>query len=116
LGRGGRGRRAAGRAAGRRARRHLGERQPGRSDANDRFVSHEHRRRKLVASPEVATLKSEYKGSTWDVGSYRVSFVDGDKKPHTIVTSMLAFGQLPALLQQLMSEARKLAKDLYRRP
>jgi hypothetical protein len=72
--------------------------------------------RKLVASPEVATLKSEYKGSTWDVGSYRVSFVDGDKKPHTIVTSMLAFGQLPALLQQLMSEARKLAKDLYRRP
>jgi hypothetical protein len=41
-------------------------------------------------------------------------FVDGEKKQRTISTSMLAFGELPLPLQQLMSETRKLAGDLYR--
>ena len=46
-----------------------------------------------VADPAMTKLKSEYKGATWDVGSYRVMFVDGEKKQRTISTSMLAFGQ-----------------------
>jgi hypothetical protein len=72
--------------------------------------------RKLVTDPEMTKLKSEYKGTTWDVGSYRVMFVDGEKKQRTISTSMLAFGELPVPLQQVMSATRKLAGDLYRSP
>jgi hypothetical protein len=72
--------------------------------------------KKLLADAGVAALKSEYKGKTWDVGSYSVSFVDSAGKAHSVSTSMLAFGELPTPLQQLMSETRKLAANLYRSP
>lgn len=72
--------------------------------------------RRLLGSTEVAKLKPEYKGSTWDVGSYSFTFPGADKKPRTVSTSMLAAGELPPMLQQLMGEARKLGGDLYRSP
>lgn len=72
--------------------------------------------RKLLKSPELVTLKSEYKGSTWDVGSYGFSLHDGAGKMRTVSTSMLAVGELPPLLQQIIGEARKLSGNLYRTP